>query len=82
MKKLSKEEAQQVVLLRKLKGSNSWLIEAFDLLEVGEALLLEKDEWNKKYSPQSMLSGHMVRKNKRVRVQTVKEGGFIVTRTF
>ena len=49
MKKLNAEEAKEIFPLK--KGKYTWLYKALMTLEIGEAIIIEKDDWKGKSTP-------------------------------
>ena len=80
MKKLSADEFEQIAI--KGKGRSSHLFNSIVNLKVGEGLLIEKKDWNRKASPSTLV--RYIEKNHRMKFAcaaiSAEEGGWAIKR--
>lgn len=79
MKKLNEEEFQNLSL--KGRGRSSYVFNSIVNLKIGEAILIEKKDWNRKASPSSLVRYIEKNHNMRFKCAAVSEGnGWAVKR--
>lgn len=78
MKKLTKEEADKISILK--RGRSSPTLEFAKSLKVGESALLPKEEWKLKTKPSVILCSNMRNGMKFSCKQTKDKNGWLITR--